>query len=527
MLAVMPTVDMAKRGSKQRLAPMIEATPELAMRVAPARERDSGNSLFVKEFTGGTLILTGANSAVGLRSMPARYLFLDEIDAYPGDLDGEGDPIDLAVKRTATFRRNRKIFMCSTPTIEGMSRIWQAFKTTDQHYFNVPCPDCGEMQPIEWPRIVFNVEQLGKAQLACRGCGALIDERHKGKMLAAGEWRPTATGTDPGVIGFHLSALYSPPGWFSWADAARDFVAAKDHPEKLKGFVNTTLGECWEDRHGETLSPDSLASRRGEWDASAIPADVICCTAGADVQDDRLEVSIVGWCEGQRARVVAHHVLYGSPAQEDVWAALDALLKEQLHTEDGRGVRVIGACIDSGGHHAQAVMRFATARAGRNIYAIKGAGGARRAWPERASKSGKHKGGKVWVIGVDTIKDWLRGSLAVKDEALPHHVSFAGTLDAAYFTQLTTEKRIVRHDRAGRSSREWVKPKGAKNEAFDALVYAFACLEALKILRRLKLIMPPRRDATAEVVPPVVPKPPSVFPARRPGGFVRGWKNGR
>ena len=35
--------------------------------------------------------------------MPARWVFLDEVDAYPGDLDGEGDPIALAEARTISF----------------------------------------------------------------------------------------------------------------------------------------------------------------------------------------------------------------------------------------------------------------------------------------------------------------------------------------------------------------------------------------------------------------------------------------
>jgi phage terminase large subunit GpA-like protein len=528
MLAVSPTVEMAKRASKQRIAPMIEVTPALADRVAPARERDSGNSLFAKEFAGGTLILTGANSAVGLRSMPARYLFLDEVDAYPGDLEGEGDPVELAVKRTATFRRNRKVFICSTPTLMDTSRIWRAWKETDQQRYFVPCPHCAEMQTIDWPRIVFDEVDKGKATLACSGCGTLIEERHKGKMLAAGEWRATAEGADPGVIGFHLSALYSPPGWYSWGDAARDFVAAKDHPEKLKTFVNTVLGEPWEDRQGESLDEGSLRARRGAWDAESLPEDVICLTAGVDTQDDRLEASIVGWSEGQRARVVAHHILYGSPGQADVWQALDTLLQEKLPTQDGRAVRVVGACIDSGGHHTQAVYRFTSTRAARSVYAIKGVSGPKPAWPPLVSKSKRHRTGRVWMIGVDTIKDWLRGALAVKDESLPHHVSFAGTLDDEYFAQLLIEKRVVKYSTAGHASRSWVKPKGARNEAWDALVYAFAALEALKVMRRFKLIAPPKpQSRAAEAGPAISLKDPSQPPpaVKRRGGFVNSWRS--
>lgn len=496
MLAVAPTVEMAKRVSKQRIAPMIEATPALQDRVSPARERDSGNSLFAKDFPGGTLIMTGANSAVGLRSMPARYLFLDEVDAYPGDLDGEGDPIDLAMKRTVTFRRNRKVYMCSTPTTLETSRIWRAFKATDQQRYFVPCPECGEYQLIEWPRIVFGEGQRGNPALACVSCASLIEERHKQSMLAHGEWRPTAGPCEPGVIGFHLSALYSPLGWYSWSDAMRDFLSAKDHPEKLKTFVNTALGEPWEDRQGETIDESSLMSRRADWDAESLPDDVICATAGVDVQDDRLEVSVVAWCEQQRARVATHHVIYGSPGQDDVWDALDAFLRDRMNTISGRHVRIVGTCIDSGGHHTQRVYTFCSERWNRNVFAIKGAAGPRPAWPARVSKSTRYKA-RVWIIGVDTIKDWIRGALAVKDESLPHHVSFASTLDDEYFTQLLSERRVVRYSASGVATRNWVKTKGVRNEAWDALVYAFAGLEAMKTLRKLKLRVP-ENDAHKE-----------------------------
>ena len=122
MMAVAPTVELAKRNSKQRLDPLIEESEVLRERVKERRSRDSSNTVLSKEFPGGVLILTGANSAVGLRSMPARYLFLDEVDGYPGDVEGEGDPILLAERRSATFQR-RKILLVSTPKTKGLSRI--------------------------------------------------------------------------------------------------------------------------------------------------------------------------------------------------------------------------------------------------------------------------------------------------------------------------------------------------------------------------------------------------------------------
>ena len=122
MMIVWPTTEMAQRNSKHRIDPLIEESPVLKDIIAPPRSRDSGNTVLMKEFRGGVLVMTGANSAVGLRSMPVRYLFLDEVDAYPLDVDGEGDAIHLAEARTRTFAR-RKILLVSTPTIAGASII--------------------------------------------------------------------------------------------------------------------------------------------------------------------------------------------------------------------------------------------------------------------------------------------------------------------------------------------------------------------------------------------------------------------
>ncbi len=166
-MLVMPSLDMVRRNTTVRIDPLIEATPALRDLVSAPRSPDAGNSLFRKSFPGGQLVMTGANSAVGLRSTPVRYLFLDEVDGYPGDADGEGDPVDLAIQRTTTFRGRRKIYMVSTPTLKGHSRIEAAYLDSDQRYFHVPCQQCGDMAPITWARIRWPEGQRDAAYLIC------------------------------------------------------------------------------------------------------------------------------------------------------------------------------------------------------------------------------------------------------------------------------------------------------------------------------------------------------------------------
>jgi len=524
MLMVQPTVEMVKRISKQRIQPMIDATPALASRIAPSRARDAGNTLFAKEFPGGMLVMTGANSASGLRSMPARYLFLDEVDAYPGDVEGEGDPVDLAIARTSTFKRNRKVFLCSTPTIEGASRIWSAFTETDQNYYHVPCPDCHEMQTIDWPRITWPDGQPEKAALTCQHCGVLIEERHKSHMLANGQWLPKQDCADAHVIGFHLSSLYSPPGWYSWADAARDFLKAKGYPTKLQSFVNTKLGECWEDRTGEKLDEHALMARRERW--TDAPDDVLVITAGVDVQNDRLEISMVGWTALEQARVLHHVVMPGPPGEPSIWAELDSLLLRPLITTSGRALPIAAACVDSGGHHTQSVYKFCEERMGRKILAIAGRSGPRPIWPTKLSTRKFKNGSRLHIVGVDTAKDSLHAALAVKQPDRPKYIAFAAELQDEYFRQLVAERRVTKTTKSGGAVRTWVKKPGARNEALDCLVYALAALKALesarpRLLRTLRPDPPPAitRPADLPAMPPPVTATGSIS--------LYGWARGR
>ena len=245
MLAVQPTVELAKRNSRQRIDPLIDESAALRGLVRPARSRDAGNTMLSKEFAGGILIMTGANSAVGLRSIPARYIFLDEIDAYPASADEEGDPVTLAEVRSLTFAHRRKVLLISTPTVKGFSRIEREYEASDQRRYFVPCPHCGHRQWLEFERLRWEKGKPETARYHCAACETSIAEHHKTAMLAAGEWRATGTAADPSTIGFHLSALYSPVGWLSWEQIARSWEAAQGSDESIRAFKNTILGETW------------------------------------------------------------------------------------------------------------------------------------------------------------------------------------------------------------------------------------------------------------------------------------------
>lgn len=482
ILAVWPSIDMVRRNSRTRIEPLIEGTPAIRERIAPPKSRDSGNTITLKEFPGGALVMTGANSATGLRSTPARYLVLDEVDAFPADADEEGDPVALAIQRTVTFRGRRKILLISTPTIAGVSRIEKAYAESDQRKYFVPCPHCTTFQVLEWSSVKWDEDAPRKAFYACRACGGVIEERDKPSMLAQGEWRATAKG-DGLTAGFHLSALYSP--FESWGEIAVDFLACKHDPVRLKSWVNLKLGEAFEDRETAPIEADTLMARADQdedW-GEILPDGVALITAGVDTQDDRLEAEVVGWGLGEESWSLDYQVFWGDPAKPDVWQQLDGFLARRFrHPRAVPDLSIAATAIDSGGHRTGEVMKYAQARQNRRVWAIKGRGGPGvPSWPKRPPKPKRNQLAPLFIIGVDGIKHTLLARLRITEPG-PGCCHFPADRDRDWFLGLTSE-RPVRKWKKGVARIEWLVDSGVRNEPLDCRVYAAAALQGLGTVR--------------------------------------------
>ncbi|MBF0215324.1 MAG: phage terminase large subunit family protein [Magnetococcales bacterium] len=474
ILMVQPTVEMAKTYSKQRLDPLVEASPVLRDRVREPRSRDSGNTIFAKEFSGGILRITGANSAAGLSSMPVRFLFLDEVDRYPGDVDGEGDPVALAIQRTVNFS-NRKVLIVSTPTIKGFSRIEAAFAESDQRRYWVPCPSCQQEQMLVWKQVRWPKGQPENAHYVCIHCEVVIPEHRKGWMLEHGRWISEATGNGL-IAGFHLSSLYSPLGWVSWGQIAEEHVQVHRDPFRLKVWVNTKLGETWEEVT-EKLDSEGLMGRREPF-GDLLPVGVVVLTAGVDVHPDRLEVEIVGWGRDEESWSIDYRVLSGDPSGPLVWEDLDNLLLTGFpHARQMNDLPIFAAAIDTGGANTMSAYGFCRERQDRRVWGIKGIGGmGKPLWPQRASRNNK---GRIplFVIGVDAANESIYARLRIRTPG-PGCCHFPKERDAEWFRQLTAEKVATRYLK-GRPIREWRKPDSARNEALDCRVYAVAALHGM------------------------------------------------
>jgi len=468
LMVVQPNLTMGQAFSKDRLAAMIRDSDKLRDVVSDAKSRDSGNTTMHKKFAGGHITISSSGSSAGLASRPIRCLFLDEVDRFEHNVKGEGSPISLAVARTKTFF-NRKIFMCSTPTIKGISAIESAFEESDQRYYNVPCPECDFKQVLKWKNVIWEEDKPETAAYACEGCGSLISESQKQGMINDGEW--ISTNELNKTAGFHISELYSV--WSTWADMATNFLEAKKNPETLKTFVNTALGESWEEQ-GETVEYETLLERRLNYDHTTIPEDVLVIVAGVDTQKDRLEITITGFGNNYEAWVLDHRIFWGDPNASNVWSDLDAFLKMRFSTESGRVMPISCTCVDSGGHHTNEVYQFTKPRQARRIFAIKGLSVAGKPIANKPTFVGKNKA-VLYGVGTDSAKEAIFARLSTDVNESTLH--FPSSVDEEYFKQLTAEKRVAKFIR-GRKTLIW-KQIRPRNESLDCLVYCFAAIYIL------------------------------------------------
>jgi len=481
MLYVLPTEAIGKRNSKTRLTPMIESTPRLRRKIAPAKSRSSANTTLQKDYPGGTLVIAGSNSAAPLRNMPVRFLVLDEVDAYPMDLDGEGSPVDLAIKRTATFSK-KKIYKLSTPTDDASSVIASEFLKTDQRYFYVPCPSCGASQKLEFERLRWERGKPETARYECGHCGELIHERFKTKMLALGEWRAEKPeNRSPRKSGYHINSLYSPYGWFSWADAAREWEEAQGNEPKIKVFTNTVLGETYKQR-GDVPQWENLYNRREAYRIGEVSDRIALITAGVDVQGDRLELEVVGWLEGRESYSIEYKVLLGDTSKKEVWEELREIIEKQYAKPSGGTIGIALTAIDSG-FNTSYVYDFCKRFQARRVVPVKGKDQLANVMvsPPRLIKSSRNRtysGLAVWQVNTGMAKSELYGYLRLEaDESGNYPAGYCHfpQYDQHYFKMLTAEQLQKKKNAKGYAVYEWHKVF-ERNEALDCRVYARAAL---------------------------------------------------
>lgn len=535
IMMVQPTVDLAKTFSKDRLDPMLRDTPVLRGKVKKKRTKDADNTVLHKSFPGGHYTLVGANAPSGIASRPIRVVLADEIDRWPKSVGEEGSGLTLVKKRQTTFW-NKKALQGSTPTIKGESHVEAEFEQSDKRYYFVPCPDCGHMQRLVWKNLIWEEGNPETARYMCEECAVLIEHKRKKWMLDRGEWRATAE--FKGHAGFHISELYSP--WSSWSDMATNFLNAQGDTEKLKAFVNTSLGETWEEA-GEEIDPESLQTHRESY-SHPVPREVLVIVCTVDVQKDWFDYEFRGFGVDEESWGISKGQIYGDLSQKEPWEELDEVLGTVFEHEYGYKMTAAITFIDSGGLSTKAVYDFCFSRMSRRIYAIKGNHGygiplVTLSKP-RKSKDRK-KQGRLYLIGVDEAKRIVTQRFTIKNPG-PGYYHFPISYDDEYFNQCAAEKRVKKYKR-GFAFYEWQKIR-ARNEALDLNAYAYAAIKLLNptweklqdkykmpenFLQKMpKLPESLQNTSIIEEIPQentkTITKKPR--PVRRRSNWVHGWK---
>lgn len=488
MLMVVPTDEMMRNNSNIRIDPMINSSPVLRSRIGKVKARD-GNTTSRKKFPGGFGLFCGANSPVGLSSVPIKYLFFDETDRYPTNVGKEGSALSLGRARTITYAKSgRKIFYVSTPTIDGISAIQKEFANSDQRRYHVPCPHCGVLQHLKWSRIEWVPDQPETAMYRCEGCEVLIDEKYKHWMLdpCRSDW----IATNPSFrnkkrCGFHINALYSLLG-YSWHNAVQEYIDALGDDLKMCTWTNTVLGEVWK----EIVDvPDwkNLYARRMHYKMNQPPKDVAILTAGVDVQQNRIEVEIVGWCANKESYSVDYRVLYGDVYSEAPWKQLAKIVDETWIREDGAAMPLRLMCVDASAF-ADTVYEFCRHYDTGRVIPIKGKNDLDVVIKspiaiDVSARDGKPIGKmKVWRVGTDLCKGelygWLRQTKIDKETVPIGYCNFP-QYPENYFKMLTAEQKQIAIDNKGYRQYKWILPSHARNEALDCRVYARAAMNVV------------------------------------------------
>ncbi len=558
-----PTDEDRDEFVKGELDPMLRDV-ECMRRVLPSYlSRHKDNTLQQKKFIGSMLHLKGAKAAKNFRRISIDVGYLDEADACDRDVEKEGTPPKLILKRLegATFP---KFVAGTTPKLKGFSIIDDLMAVADARFtFQISCPHCGGRHAITWggkdePHgFKWTKGEPGSVRHLCPHCSALITQAEFLAVAEDGVWisecgrywlhndgRFTTPAGEPlpapRKVGFHVWTAYSPV--VSWESIVSDFQSAQAEyvsgkPEALKTWTNTTKGESWEGDI-ERTDADELRARAEPFPLRQVPRGCLLLLCGADTQDNRLEFGVWGYGLGGEMWTIDHRVFFGNPAMPEVWDEAEEFLRTaEYRNAWGLPLKIHATAIDSAGHHTDAVYAFAHKLRSLRVHAIKGSSGVERSIENGNTKVGFRWNGRVerhgpvlWHVGTNLAKDRFQARLEVSKPG-PGYVHFSDMLSDEWFKQMAGEDRATRQFNGQRrasnrmaygTETRWV-PNRKRIEAKDCVTYAIWLEERLdlwspakaKFWQRLQQELEPEEDlftsathtTTTAELPPAHPAP--------------------
>lgn len=472
-LIVYPTDTLAESISKNRLEPMIRASKPLRKLY-----NENESSKLELQFDGMYLSLNGANSPSALASKAIKYLFLDEVDKYPGASKKEADPIRLARERTKTFTNQRKIYMTSTPTLQT-GHIWQALQGADieKHYF-VPCPHCGEYIELKFSNLRFpsgddldNSERADMAVYVCQECGCKITDQDRDNMIRYGEWREVRRNTKASKkVAFWINTLYSP--FVRFSEIVKEFLDSKDNPDLLQNFVNSWLAEPWEDTKLKT-DADMVMERQTDLPQLVVPSWARYLTAGVDVQETCLYWTIRAWGPYITSQNIAH-------GQALSFQDIESTMNTPYLTESGEQV-IVSLCLIDSGYDADSTYDFCATNS-EWAMPVKGASNPMMSHFKTSKINkvdSKAYGMNLVLVDGDKYKDMIASRMR-KDNGKGAWMVYEGC-DREYAEQVTSEHKV--NEKSGsRVVQRW-RPKRSHidNHYLDCEVYSLAAADILGV----------------------------------------------
>lgn len=461
----------------------------------------------------------------------------DEIDNCQAQAGRLGNTWKMLGERLATFGYRAKQIGVTTPTDEDGTG-WKLYQASDRRQYHMPCPHCGTYQvlklaSLKWPEgaTADEVELDLLAQVVCGDCGTLIDQDYQRWMVERGlwvpacqqivgrldvddvdqvdaaaaikdRWTPKLKGDSPRTRhrGYWSNSFVSP--WRTWSQIAAEFLRAKEDPEKLRVFVNSWLGEPWQNAveapDESWLLPKLNAATHDEGE---IPSAVRVLLCSADVQQDRIYFNIVGW----GPQMASWRIKHGEVATfEELY---DVAFRQPLPLIHDPSLRMhcYALSIDAR-HRTDEVHVFARQPGVAALF-----GWERRAKPvERSNIAPRGATEPRWIWNVHTtlFKSKLARMMKAPLDG-PNAWHLHRQIGEEYMKQVTAEHFVLSTDKkTGRKKWTWkLKSSGRPNHLFDTEVYQLALVEILAELgeldiaglstesRRLCVIAPPKPDS--------------------------------
>jgi phage terminase large subunit GpA-like protein len=494
-----PVDAQAANFMKSHVETMIRDVP-VVKKLAPwcgSKHRDS--TLDTKKFNNGKqLWVFGGKSAKNYREKSADCVYYDELAAFDDDIEKEGSPTFLGDKRLEGSAFPKSI-RGSTPKDAGNCQITKAAEESKHLLkFHLPCPNCEQEQVLKWGGkdveygIKWEDDDPKTAHYVCEHCSTQIDNNSLESMQLEGVWRCEETGintTDgisyynvdgekidaPESISFHIWSAYSL--FSTWSKIVSDFQKCKKDRSKLKTFVNTTLGEVWEEDEAEKIEHQNIYARREHYPAQC-PLDSGIITCAVDTQDDRFEIEHVLWVEGEESYRLSYERLYGDLSRSEIWDVLKKRVERKFITPSGLELSFRICFIDSGGHYTDEVYKFSRKNGVRRYVPIKGynvMGKPVISWPRKRNDKSVY----LVMVGTDTAKEIIADRLKQMEPGEGYmHYPISDDFDENYFIHLTNERRRLKV-LGGKRQYVW-ENNGRRNEPFDTSVYNLAAVRALQ-----------------------------------------------